>query len=46
MKKMAHFRNIVVHQYDKIDETIVVNILRQNLKDFLQYRDSILKIIK
>ncbi|GAB4117604.1 MAG: type II toxin-antitoxin system toxin [Candidatus Caldatribacteriota bacterium] len=46
MKKMAQFRNIVVHQYDKIDETIVVNILRQNLKDFLQYRDSILKILK
>ena len=46
MKKMAQFRNIVVHHYDKIDETIVVNILRRNLKDFFEYRDSILKIIK
>jgi uncharacterized protein YutE (UPF0331/DUF86 family) len=46
MKKMAHFRNIIVHHYDKIDEAIVVNILRQNLKDFLEYRDSIIKIIK
>jgi len=43
---MAQFRNIIVHYYDKIDETIVVNILRRNLKDFLEYRDSILKIIK
>ena len=33
-------------QNDKIDETIIVNILRQNLKDFLEYRDFILKIIK
>jgi len=46
MKNMAQFRNIIVHHYDKIDEAIVVNILRQNLKDFLEYRDSILKIIK
>ncbi len=46
MKKMAQFRNIIVHHYDRIDETIVVNILRQNVKDFLKYRDSILKIIK
>ncbi len=46
MKNMAQFRNIIVHHYDKIDEVIVVNILRQNLKDFLEYRDSVLKIIK
>lgn len=46
MKNMAQFRNIIVHHYDKIDETIVVNILRRNLKDFFEYIDSILKIIK
>jgi len=46
MKRMAQFRNIIVHHYDKIDETILVNILRQNLSDFLEYRDSVLKIIK
>jgi len=46
MKKMAQFRNIIVHRYDKVDETIVINILRQNLKDFFEYRDSVLKIIK
>ena len=46
MKSMAQFRNIIVYHYDKIDEAIVVNILRQNLKDFLEYRDSVLKIIK
>jgi len=46
LKNMAQFRNIIIHHYDKIDETIVVNILKQNLKDFLEYRDSVLKIIK
>ncbi|MCK4308375.1 MAG: DUF86 domain-containing protein [Candidatus Atribacteria bacterium] len=46
MKNMAQFRNIIVHHYDKIDEAVVVNILRWNLKDFFEYRDSILKIIK
>lgn len=46
MKRMAQFRNIIIHHYDKIDETIVVNILRQNLSDFLEYKDSVLKIIK
>jgi len=46
LKNMAQFRNIIIHHYDKIDEAIVVNILRQNLKDFLEYRDSVLKIIK
>jgi len=46
MKRIAQFKNIIVHHYDKIDETIVVNILRQNLSDFLEYKDSVLKIIK
>lgn len=46
MKNMAQFRNIIVHHYDKIDETIVVNILRRNLKAFFEYRDSVLEIIK
>ena len=46
MKNMAQFRNIIVHHYGKIDETILVNILRRNLKDFFEYRDSVLKIIK
>ncbi|MFN3531240.1 MAG: type VII toxin-antitoxin system HepT family RNase toxin [Candidatus Brocadia sp.] len=45
MLKMARFRNIVVHQYDKIDEVIVIGILRNNLNDFKAYRDAILRIL-
>lgn len=45
-KKMAQFRNIVVHQYDKIDSEIVVGILQKNLNDFTAYRDAITSYLK
>jgi len=45
MLKMARFRNIVVHQYDKVDEAIVIGILKNNLNNFTAYRDAILKIL-
>lgn len=45
MERMAKFRNIVVHHYDKIDESIVVTILREHLDDFLLFRDTILKTL-
>ena len=46
MEKMAQFRNIVVHSYDKVDAEIVVNILRNHLDDFLHYRNAILAFLK
>ena len=46
LMKMAQFRNIVVHQYDKIDSSIVVGILQTNIKDFLTYRDAIAGYLK
>lgn len=42
MANMAKFRNILVHHYDKIDESIVIDILKKNLDDFLTYRDVII----
>ncbi|RLB36041.1 MAG: hypothetical protein DRH12_16220 [Deltaproteobacteria bacterium] len=42
MMKMAKFRNIVVHQYDKIDAEIVIGILKRNLTDFVAFKQSIL----
>ena len=45
-KKMAKFRNVVVHHYDKVDADIVVAILRKNLDDFLSYRDAIISFLK
>ena len=45
MEKMAKFRNIVVHQYERIDAEIVVLILRQHLDDFLMFRDAVVKML-
>lgn len=45
MEKMAKFRNIVIHQYEKIDAVIVVMILQKHLSDFLTFRDELLAIL-
>jgi uncharacterized protein YutE (UPF0331/DUF86 family) len=44
--KMAKFRNVVVHQYDKVDAEIVIGILRRDLKDFESYKDAIVTFLK
>lgn len=46
MEKIAKFRNIVVHHYDKVDPEIVVTILRKHLDDFLSYKDAIINMVK
>ncbi len=45
MEDMTKFRNIVVHHYDRVDEVIVVGILRGHLADFLTYRDTIINLL-
>jgi uncharacterized protein YutE (UPF0331/DUF86 family) len=46
MEKMAKFRNIIVHHYDKIDEAIIISILKNNLNDFIKYKECIVTILK
>ena len=46
MEKVAKFRNIIVHHYDKVDAEIVVGILKKDLKDFSAYKDAIINILK
>ena len=46
MEKMAKFRNIIVHHYDKVDTEIVMGILKKDLKDFSAYKDAIINILK
>ncbi len=41
-EKMADFRNIVVHDYERIDPEIVVAILRNNLRDFEAFKSSVI----
>ncbi len=45
MEKMAKFRNIIVHQYEKIEPSIVVSILHKNLGDFEKYKRAIIKYL-
>ena len=45
MVKMSKFRNIVVHDYARIDPDIVIGILRKNLTDFKVYACEILCFI-
>jgi uncharacterized protein YutE (UPF0331/DUF86 family) len=41
-EKMAKFRNIVVHDYEKIDPEIVVAILRNHLQVFEVFKSSVI----
>ncbi len=41
LKKMAQFRNILVHDYTKIDPEIVYSILQKHLVDILDYAQMI-----
>jgi len=45
MEKIVKFRNIIVHQYEKIDPAIVISILHKNLADFKSFKKEILKAI-
>lgn len=44
--KMIGLRNIIVHSYDKIDDTIIYSVLKKNLKDIEKIKDYFLSIIK
>lgn len=42
LTNMCKFRNILVHEYDKVDPAIVVSILKNHLQDFALYKTIIL----
>jgi len=46
MEKIAKFRNIVVHHYDKVDAEIVAAILKNDLADFVRYKEAIIQFIE
>ena len=43
MVKMAKFRNIVVHDYVRIDPGIVIGILKKNLTDFKLFAREVIQ---
>ncbi len=46
MIKMAKFRNIIVHQYERVDAEIVIGIVKKHVDDVLQYRNAIMQYIQ
>lgn len=45
-ENMAKFRNIIVHDYEKIDAEIVLRILHKNLNDFEGFKTAIINYLK
>lgn len=43
---LANFRNILVHDYEKIDREIVYDKLQKNLTDFRDFKKEIVKYVK
>ena len=46
LEKMAKFRNVVVHDYDRVDAEIVIGILRKNLDDFTKFKVAVVSFLK
>jgi uncharacterized protein YutE (UPF0331/DUF86 family) len=46
MEKIAKFRNIVVHHYDKVDAEIVTAILKKDVTDFISYKQAIIQFLE
>ena len=43
---VVNFRNILVHDYEKIDREIVYNNLQKNIEQFVQFRKEFAKYLK
>lgn len=42
LKKMKGFRNILVHRYAEVDDELVFQFLKNNIKDFLMFKKEVL----
>ena len=45
LKRMKAFRNILVHEYGRIDDRLVYEVLKNNLNDFEEFKKEILHTI-
>ncbi len=45
MVKMSKFRNIVVHDYARIDPEIVIGILNKDVRDFTAFASEIIRFL-
>ncbi len=42
MMRVSRFRNLIVHQYARLDPTMVVRILREHLSDLARFKPAVL----
>lgn len=45
-EQMAAFRNLIVHYYERVDDAIAFGIFKNNLKDFLDFAESLVNFLK
>lgn len=43
LANMTGFRNILVHDYTRVDEEIIINILKKDIDDFIKYNIEVNK---
>ena len=46
LEKMASFRNLIVHYYERVDDAIVFGIFKKNLPDFELFCDEIVSYLR
>lgn len=45
LKKMKGFRNLLVHEYGRINEKIVYDMVKNRLSDFTDFKKEIIKVL-
>lgn len=45
MVRMSRFRNLIVHEYARLDPAMVVRILREHLTDLARFKTAVLEWI-
>ena len=43
---IANFRNVLVHEYEKIDKGLVYSYLQKNIDQFADFKKQILKFVR
>jgi uncharacterized protein YutE (UPF0331/DUF86 family) len=42
LARMAHFRNLLVHQYEKLDVDVVVEVITKRLDELIRFGDAVM----
>ena len=46
LKEMKGFRNIIVHKYGEVDDSLAYEFLSTDIKDFSKFKEAIIKHLK